>query len=219
MTLLEVMISLAIMATMMSIGWSTFSSGMEIKRFSEASNARFHEVRVAMQRMHDDISTAYISANEDQTLQQRRTLFIGDDESDVDELRFSSMGHRVLWADANESEQTLIYYYAESDPKESSYTNLIRRESRRLSNEQWENEPAEIDVLLRNVHEVQFEFYDWREQDWRDEWDSTAADGQRGRLPNRVRITVTLENEAGDEVKFVSQARIMLQEELRFFTN
>ena len=219
MTLLEILVSMTIMISMLVIAWSTFSGGLLMKRRSETINDRFLEIRVAMGRMVDDLSSSYISANEDQTLQERRTLFIGKGGGDVSELRFTSMAHRVLWADANESEQTLIYYYAESDTEESGKTNLLRRESRRVSNEQWEQEPAEIEVLLRDIQKVEFEFYDWREKDWRSDWDSTAADGQRGKLPSRVRLTIELENAKGDEVKFTSQARIMMQEELKFFTN
>lgn len=219
MTLIEILVSMAIMVSMLTIAWGTFSGGLSLKRKSEVINERFHEIRVAMGRMVDDLGAAFISANEDQSLQERRTLFIGKDGSDVDELRFSSMAHRVLWADANESEQTLIYYYADRDPEDSSKTNLLRRESRRLSNEQWENEPADVEVLLRDIQEVEFEYYDWREKDWRETWDSTKVDGQRGKLPSRVRLTIRLENEKGDEVVFTSQARLMLQEELKFFTN
>ncbi len=219
MTLIELLVSMAIMVSMLTIAWSTFSGGLTIKRASEKINDRFHEVRAAMVRMNDDLASAYISANEDQNLQERRTLFVGKDNSDVDELRFTSMAHRVLWADANESEQTMIYYYEEEDQKEHGVTNLVRRESRRLTDEQWENEPGDIEVLLRNVQKVQFEYYEWQEKNWRETWDSTKVDGQRGKLPTRVRITIELENDKGDPIKFTSQARLMLQEELKFFTN
>ena len=131
MTLLEILVSMTIMISMLVIAWSTFSGGLLLKRRSEAVNDRFLEIRVAMSRMVDDMSSAYISANEDQTLQERRTLFIGKSGGDVGELRFTSMAHRVLWADANESDQTLIYYYSENDTEDSSKTNLLRRESRR----------------------------------------------------------------------------------------
>ncbi|MCP4447083.1 MAG: hypothetical protein GY811_17300 [Myxococcales bacterium] len=219
MTTIEIMVSMAIMLGMFTMAWSSFSGGLAIKRDSEAINERFHEIRIAMGRMVEDLSSAYISANEDQSLEERRTFFIGKDSGKVDELRFTSMGHRVLWADANESEQTMLAYFEESDQEDSSKKNLIRRENRRPPDEDWENEPAEIEVLLRDVKSVQIEYYDWPEKSWREGWDSTAIDGQRGRLPSRVRITVELENEQGDEVKFVTQARLMLQEELKFFTN
>ncbi len=219
MTTIEIMVSMAIMLGMFTMAWSSFSGGLSIKKDSEAINERYHEIRVAMGRMVDDISAAYISANENQNKEKRRTLFIGKDKGRVDELRFTSLGHRVLWADANESDQTMISYFQESDQEDSSKDNLIRRESRRPPDEDWEREPAEIEVLLRDIKKVQIEYYDWREKDWRETWDSTSADGQKGRLPSRVRVTITLESEQGDEVSFVTQARIMLQEELKFFTN
>lgn len=219
MTLLEIMISMGIMMTMLGIGWSTFGNSIALKKSSEQIDERYHEIRIGMARMVDDLSSAYISSNEDQQLDNRRTLFIGKEASDVDELRFTTMAHRVLWADANESEQTMVYYFAEKDREDSGKTNLLRRESRRLSNEQWENEPAEIDVLIRNIEEVHFEFWDWNENDWRNTWDSTQADGQKGKLPTRVRIVVEFKRANDTIMKFTSQARIMLQEELRLFTN
>ena len=108
---------------------------------------------------------------------------------DVPDIRFSSLGHTALWANANESSQTLISYLAEPDIKDSSVTNLVRRESRRLSNDQWEQEKAEYDVLIRDIEGVKFEFWDWQKKEWDERWDTTAADGQKNRLPTRVRIT------------------------------
>lgn len=218
-TLVELMIAVAITTFMMITAWSTTSGTAVARRNAEQIQARNHEIRVAMNIMASDLSSAYISANEDQNDPDRRTLFIGEKESSVDELRFSSFNHRTLWADANESEQTLIAYYAEDDPEDSSVTNLLRRESRRLSNEPWQQEPAQVDVLLRDVQEVSFEYWDWREKEWKETWDSTAADAENGRLPYRVRITIELENDAGKTVTFTSQARLLLQEELQFFAN
>ena len=94
----------------------------------------------------------------------------------------------------------------------------MRRENRRLTNQQWDAEPAEIEVLLRDVEKVQFEYYDWKEKDWSKSWDSTQPMLSAG-VCHRVRITVELKNHKGDIVKFTSQARVNLQEELKFFTN
>jgi len=218
-TLIEVLIALSILAFMMMIAWSTTSNSAQAKKHFEAIEERNHEIRIAQGRMVQDISSAYLSANEDQNKQERRTLLLGKSHGSVDELRFSSLGHKALWAEANESEQTLIAYYSESDLEDGSKTNLLRRESRRLSNETWKSEPAEIDVLLRDVEKVSFEYYNWRDEDWQEDWDTTSAAGEKGRLPTRVRITIEVETEDGDSVKYVTQARIMMQEELRFFAN
>jgi hypothetical protein len=170
-----------------------------------------------MNRMVTDLEGAYLSANEDQSLTERRTLFIGQESTTVDELRFSSMAHVVLWADADESEQTLIAYYAEPDPEDSKKTNLMRRESRRLSNELWRDEPGEVDVLLRDVAKVEFQYYDWRDKDWQRHWSSVQADAERGRLPFYVRINIEVPGYKENR-KIQTTARIMMQEELRFFS-
>lgn len=216
-TLIEIMISIAILSFMMVMTWTTTSSSLDTKNRSEIDQERNHELRVAMNVMVHDISSAYLSLNEDTNQDNRRTVFIGKSQSPVDELRFSSLGHRVLWADANESEQALISYSVKSDRDDPSKSNLIRRESRRLSNEPWENEPAEADILLRDVERVQFEYFDWRDNEWRDSWNTINADAEKGKLPERVRITVTVKDRDGDEYKRVTQARLSMVEAVNFF--
>jgi len=224
-TLIELLVSLAILSFMMLLAWSTTTGAAFARKNVEESQERDHEIRVAMSRMVRDLGAAYISANENQNHPDRRTMFIGKDEGDVGELRFSSMSHQVMWADANESEQTVITYMAEDDPDDRSRTNLIRRERRRPTNDpsRERDEPEEVDVLIRDVQRVTFEYWDWRDKEWKDTWDSTQADAERGRVPSRVRITVEIEvrDPEGDArtIKFVTQARIMLQEELKFFSN
>lgn len=218
-TLIEVLISLAILSFMMTIGWSTINTSARAKKNFEAFSERNHEIRIALARAVKDISQAYLSANEDQNLQDRRTVFIGKSSGSVAELRFSSFGHSLLWADANESEQTLISFSGGPDLEDRSKTNWLRRENRRLSNETWESEPGDVDVMIHDVEKVEIEFFDWRENAWKSRWDSTAADGERGQLPTRVKITVTVRNGDREEAKYVTQARIGMEEELRFFAN
>jgi general secretion pathway protein J len=217
-TLIEVTIALGILAFMVLTAWTTINGTARTKRTAESLQQRSHEIRIAMNRLVTDISSAYISSNQLQSVDDARTLFVGKESGEVDELRFSSLGHAALWSDANESEQTMISYSAEQDRDESSMTNLVRREQRRLTDEEWKSEPAEIDVLLRDIKKVHFEYWDVRDKEWKTRWDTTAPDTQRSRLPTRVKIVVELER--GDEtVKFTTQARISMQEELKFFAN
>jgi hypothetical protein len=126
------------------------------------------------------------------------------------------MNHRVLWADANESEQTVVSYIALDAKDRPGGTDWVRVERRRPSNQPPEEEPAEYDVLARNIEKVQFEFWNWKNFEWTDTWDTTQSDGQKGWLPSRVRITVTIKNADGSDLKFTTQARIMMQEALLF---
>jgi len=220
-TMVELLISIAVLAMMMILAWRAIGTTAATRQNLEQKQQREHEIRVATSMMVRDLSSAYISNNEDQGIPERRTMFIGKSGGKaVDDLRFSSMAHRVLWADANESEQTVISYSAESDPDDRSLTNLIRREQRRPSNESSRQEPADVDLLMRDIHKVKFEYYDWKTKEWKETWDTTKADAERGRIPSRVRITIELEDpSARQPIKYVTQARLMLEEQLQFFTN
>ncbi|GAB4509223.1 MAG: type II secretion system protein GspJ [Haliangiales bacterium] len=215
MTLIEVLLATAILGFMLVMAWSTTAAVVDAQRYFETMQERNHEIRVALDRMAKDIASAYISGNEDESLDDRRTWFVAKDSRPVPEIRFSSLAHRSLWSNANESEQTLISYHAERDRDQRGQTNLLRRESRRLSNEQWDSEPADVDLLVRDIVRVEMEFFDPKDNDWQDSWDSTGADAERSRLPERVRIKLVLE-EGDREVEYETQARIMLQEKLVF---
>ncbi|WP_428266097.1 type II secretion system protein GspJ [Haliangium sp.] len=217
MTLIEVLLATAMMSFMLVMAWTATASVSDAQRYFESMQERNHEIRVALDRMSKDIGAAYISGNEDESLDidHRRTLFVGKDDRPVADLRFSSLAHRTLWANANESEQTLITYEEVRDREDPAKTNLVRRESRRLSNEPWESEPAEVDLLLRDIESLEFEYFDPQDNDWQDTWDSTGADAERNRLPERVRIKLSLKD-GNRELEYHTQARIILQEKLQF---
>ncbi|HVK71830.1 MAG TPA: type II secretion system protein GspJ [Kofleriaceae bacterium] len=209
-TLVEIMIAMGIMALMMMLAWSTIKNASDARVNFEALEERNHEIRLALARVSHDLESAYLSINENTRLDNRRTMFIGKSE----EVRFSSFGHVSLWADANESDQTVITYFLDDDREDSSLDDLYRRELRRPSNDAPSEQPAELDVLLRGVDKLQFEYWDWQDKKWQDSWDSTKPDAEGNRLPSRVRITVHYTNPRGDELKLSTQARLVLQQPL-----
>jgi general secretion pathway protein J len=213
MTLMEIMIAMAILAFMMALLYSTTSNTHNTKRSFESMEQRMREVRTGLARVVADLELAYISKNEDPDALERRTLFIGKDGGDVDELRFTSLAHQELWADANESDETMISYFAADDREDSSKKDWLRREQRRLTNpnDNYKDMAAENDVVLRDIEHVDFEYWDWKDQEWKQDWDTTKQEGQKDRLPTRVRITVTYKAD-GFEQKVSTQAQIKLQE-------
>jgi prepilin-type N-terminal cleavage/methylation domain-containing protein len=216
MTMIEVTIAIGILGVMMALAWRTISTASDAARTFSSIQERDHEVRVALERAVLDLQSAYLSQNEDVNATHRRTLFKGRKSGKGVELRFSSLAHRVLWADAKESEQTQILYTLEPDRRDASKTNWMRREQRRLSNENPEDESADKDIMIRGVEEVAIQFWDWKDEKWVDDWDSTGSDSQRNRLPTRAKITVTLKLANGTEYKVSTQARLLLQEALNF---
>jgi general secretion pathway protein J len=220
MTLIEITVSLAILSIMMVMTWASISSASRAQRETEAGQARNHELRVALAKVAADFAGAYLSKNEDEYASNRRTMMIARPGDDVPDVRFSTLAHRNLWADANESEQTVISYLAVSDREDGRKVNWVRREQRRLSNLAPDEEPAEYDVLIRDIKQVKIEFWDWQDEKWLDSWDTTAADGgQKNRLPLRVRIAVTVLDDRGAEFTVSTQARLLLQEQLYLTTS
>jgi prepilin-type N-terminal cleavage/methylation domain-containing protein len=216
MTLMEVMIASAVMVIMMGLAWRTIMNTSSSRKTFEAYEERNHELRMALGRIVRDLEHAYLSFNEDRNAAHPRTMFIAKSSMRMPEIRFSTLDHRVLWADANESEQTVISYVPHDNPDHPGATDWIRREQRRMSNEPPESEPADYDVLVHDIVAAKLEFWNWKNNDWQDSWDTTQADGQKGWLPSRVRITITVKGPDDKDVKLSSQARMWMQETLNF---
>lgn len=216
-TLIEIMIATAILAAMMALVWSTVSNIEKARSTFTTLEERNHEIRMALSKIVSDFEAAYLSKNEDVNATNPRTMMVSRPSSKAPEIRFSTLGHRVLWADANESEQTVVSYllHTDPDPDKKGSTSWIRREQRRQSNLLPVDEPAEYDVLVHDLVSAKIEFWNWKNLDWQDTWDTTQGDGQRGWLPSRVRISITVKD--GDkDYKLSSQARILMQEPLSF---
>jgi len=217
-TLLEIMIAIAIMVVMMTLAWKTIASTSDSRQKFESFEERNHELRMAMARITSDFESMYLSKNEDINNSHPRTLLQAKPGNKAPDIRFSTMNHRVLWADANESEQTVIQYLLHEDKEHAGVVDLIRREQRRPSNQPPEEEPADYDVLIHDIQSIKIEFWNWKNVEWQDTWDTTQSDGNRGWLPSRVRITVITKDGRGQDYKLTTQARVLMQEALQFGT-
>jgi len=211
-TLIEVMIASAVMVMMMTLAWRTIRNTSDTRRSSATYQERNHEIRMAMGPVVADFEGAYLSKNEDENATHRRTLFTARKSGKVPEVRFSTLGHRVLWADANESEQTVISYLTRTDPERPGVIDWVRREQRRMSNELPDSEPADYDVLVHDIAGAKIEFWNWKNSEWQDTWNTMQADAQKGWLPSRVRITITIKGPDDKDIKISSQARVWMQE-------
>jgi hypothetical protein len=69
-------------------------------------------------------------------------------------------------------------------------------------------------VLVRDIGKLELEFWNWKNLEWQDSWDTTQSDGQKGWLPTRVKITITVKTPEGTDIKLTTQARIVMQEPL-----
>ena len=213
-TLIEVLVAVSIVAVITTLVFGSFRQTFRAKSAIEANAARYHTVRLALQRMAREITMAYVSQNEDTSQQERRTFFVGIRRGDVDELRFSSFAHQRLYADVNEADTSQIVYYGARDRDDAKKVNLMRREARRLGNLKPEQAPGQAEILCDDVVRLELSFWDARDKQWRDAWATTAADGQPDRLPGKVRLTLIVYDERGKEVPFQTEVRLPMQEPL-----
>ena len=131
-TLLEVMIAMGLLVTILFIVWGSTDQVSRLSRKSETVEELYRGVRLSTTRMVHDISQAYVSQNEDTLTVDKRTFFVLEDNSGSDELSFTTTNHMRLYQDANESDQTVVKYFLETDPDKPEQQNLMRFEARRL---------------------------------------------------------------------------------------
>jgi general secretion pathway protein J len=218
-TMIEVLIACSIMAFMMFLAWSTASQTLKAKKHFGLVQDRYREARILLTRMSRDLSMAYLSANEDRTLLDPRTYFSGEASGEVDSITFSCLAHQRLYADVHESDQTVVSYYPGTDPDDRRKTDVFRRESRRLANEKLDAIPGESDVIFVDVAKLEITYWDAKNQEWKDEWDTQKAEGAANRLPDKVRIALTFRDENDKEVTLTTETRLFMQEVLQSYAN
>jgi general secretion pathway protein J len=215
-TLMEVLVAVAITAMMGGLIAAAFQSGYRAKELVESEADRYRGLRNATDRMVREISAAFVSDHYDtkrfRDQNDRPTNFVGA----RDRLLFSSMAHQRLYTDAKESDQMVVEYFTRttSSPGGKSRLDLIRRENPLLEDRM--DRGGTEDVLLEDIRRLDFAYWDSDKKDWVNEWDTRRLE-RKSILPVRVAISIFALDETGKEVRYVTQARIVLNTEIPRF--
>lgn len=215
MTIIEVMISLAVMGMMLVTIWSGFKGTLKGMEVTEEIQFRYSTVRGGLSRMVTEMSMSYLSFNRPLDDEKHYTLFEGRDGFDADSVTFSAFAHQRIRKDSDESDQSIIQYFVEDDPNDKSRRHLYRRESRRLTGDRPEDleDFAPAYILIEDVVKFDVKYWDPREMEWREEWATMRVDMQPDRLPERVLIALTIQD-GEDEVEFHNQVVLLMQEKI-----
>jgi general secretion pathway protein J len=250
-TLIEVLLAVSILATITAMTWVGVSNMFETRDWMTERFERYQIMRVAMDRMARELSSAYLAGPEhggeeipgfeDDTTQagseggspsNMQALvepvqfgMIGRD----DELSYTSFAHVRSIAGEKASQHAEIEYFTDRvrDPHTGRLVNsLMRREDTSLDDDITDG--GTIYTMIPNVESVEFEYWDpgkvevgtmeeMAEGRWQDSWDTTKSE-HGGRLPTRVRVTVTLppQGELDGEDVFIIQTQIETNEVLEF---
>ncbi len=190
-TLIEVLVAVALISTIMVLIWQTMGASMKAKSRIEKRDEIYHNVRVSVDKMVQDLSMAFLLSGTAQLGQrqgspQLKTIFKGD----ADQILFATLAHLRLYANARESASANVTYKLERDPNDNELYLLKRKESKWLS-----TNPEEGGVwitLAEKVKGMKIDYYDARKYDWQSSWNTESDTGLR--LPRAVRVALTFKN-------------------------
>ncbi len=195
-TLIEIMIAVAILAIISLLLWQSSAVMMNAKSRYELEDSRFHEVFMALSRMADDLSMAFLYQSVDHlggyknTEAQREIRFVASESNSQKSLNFATFSHIRYLKNSHESEQAEVGYFLRAS-EETGTMNLIKRVQ--APPDRNAEEGGVEYVLLEGIKDIKYQFYDMNRKEWRPAWDSASLDYGK-KLPRAVEITITIDD-------------------------
>jgi general secretion pathway protein J len=213
-TLIEVLIAAAMLASMGALVFGSFNRSWVQKQEIEKADERISQVRLAMDRLAYELSVAFLSEHYDRKrFRERPTLFKGEDRGRRDEIIFTALANERFEKDEKTSDQVVIKYFVDRDPENRRIESLFRRVNPIIDEEA--DRRGVRSVLCENVKEFELAYWDAQRSEWVDEWDASRSE-HMGVLPERVKITLVVIDDAMKEHRYTTQTRVMLQRSLDF---
>lgn len=216
-TLLEVMVSLAILAMVSTLVYGAFDGMTKTKNALQRLDDRHHQGRVALSRLARDLSAAYLTLHTGPPTSQfpRVSAFIGKNGGPTDRIDFVAFSHLRVDRDSHQSDQAEIGYFTSRDPSVPDKLDLARRESSLLDDKP--DKGGVVNVICEDIVSFDVQYLDPLSGEWADHWDSTQAAENVGRLPSYAKVSLVLRGGAGGEpIRFATQIPLAMQTPLGF---
>jgi len=199
MTLLELLVSLAILAMMSLLIYGAFDSMNRGIKGEEVRSERGREGRDGLLRISRELTSAFLSMHNPTAIAliTRQTAFIGQHSSPFDRVDFAAFAHRRIVKNSRESDQCEVGYSVVADPDVSDKMDLIRREQ--IPIDQDPKRGGVVNVLVENIELFSLKYLDAATGIWSDTWDTTLVNAQYNRLPLEIKIAITLKGRPGLE--------------------
>jgi prepilin-type N-terminal cleavage/methylation domain-containing protein len=201
-TLLEVMIAIGIMATILVILFGTYSAAVDRAARTRDLSQVYHEARVLLQLMANDLRSAYIkepTQEAQQALQQPKAqpiTFIGEDRTEAnnpaDTVGFSTI-LPTQRPDVPDTEMCRVTYSIEPVNEPPERRALFRRVN--CSMDLQASDQDHLFLLTELAHGLDFKYYDDQGTEYLD-WNSRQPRGGK-RMPARMKITLLLAAQHG----------------------
>lgn len=217
MTLLEVIVSLGVLAMISLLIYGAFDSLSRGRKGEQLRSDRARQGRDAVERMAHEMQEAFLSLHTptNQALITRNTAFIGKSSAQYDRVDFTAFAHRRVTKDSRESDQAEIGYFVVRDPELDDKMDLVRREQAPIDFDP--KKGGVINVLAEDVERFDVRYLDPLTGQWLDTWDSTLLTMQMNRVPLEVRIELELKPVRNSPpFRYVTKVMIPIQKPLQF---
>ncbi|MCL4478267.1 MAG: prepilin-type N-terminal cleavage/methylation domain-containing protein [Deltaproteobacteria bacterium] len=201
-TLIEALISLSILAVILSFIYLSFFTAFRAKSYVEHRNAIYQIGREILLHMQREITSAYLSVSPAGSISPY-TYFVGiSDEwkgNPLDKLYFDSLSH-VNIPIANGilgSDYSAIGYDFKIDP-DKTIVSMIRYETPFFTTAPLTQGPGF--VVSDRVVSLTLLYFDSHVNQWTNQWDTRLSG--RGYLPYAVLIEIILKDKSGAEIPF-----------------
>lgn len=244
-TLIEVLLAVTIVASLSVLAGAAV---VQIFRTEEIVNDRYDRyrmARLAMNRMANELSMTYLAGPDhggevipgeddfwdedeeiglDTQMEPVQYGMIGGD----DHVHFTAFGHQRTLEGERASHHAQIGYFL--DTRRNEEGDVVSRLRRRTSTDFDDDltRGGTVATMIPEVEDLEFEYWDPGKPEvgtayeiaqgrWVSEWDTTSS-RFAGRLPTRMRITLTLtpHGPRGQTQSFVTQTTIGLSEVLEY---
>ncbi|MBI2974992.1 MAG: prepilin-type N-terminal cleavage/methylation domain-containing protein [Deltaproteobacteria bacterium] len=212
-TLLEVLIAVFVLSIMSFLIWqitnNTYRGTEKAGKYDEV----YQYARVAIKRLNDDLSMAFLAGPNLKGKQQDGTVtfettFVGVNEGDADKMNFTSLSSVRLVADERKSDQIEAGYFISPCPEAEERINcLMRREAAVIDTKS--DEGGESFPIAKGVKRFNVEYYDSNKQEWLDSWNSKDP-ALADRLPRAARITLTFYDPKNEDEELTFVTSVML---------
>jgi len=189
-TLIEVLLAMTILAVMMTVIYTSFSTAGRNVKQAETIRDQTDLARTLISRISDDIANAYVNRNMNSSA--RITIFDGQKEeveTGGEKIRHDTITLTTLtnWRkpDSKEMELWEVGYFFKEKPDGSGYT-LFRREKRELNKDVPALEGGVEYEITDHAQSLQLRYYDG--SNWTDAWDKSL-----NKVPTAVEIALTVD--------------------------
>jgi general secretion pathway protein J len=217
MTLLEVLVSLGVMAMISLLIYGAFDSISRGRRGEALRADRARQGRDAVERIAHELQSAFLSMHTpmQQVLITRSTGFLGQNSSQYDRVDFTAFCHRRVTAEARESDQAEIGFFVVKDPEVDGKMDLVRREQAPIDLEYQRG--GVVNLLAEDVERFDLKYLDPLTGQWVETWDATLATAQLNRLPLEIRIELELKAVRNTPpFRYVTKVMMPMQQPISF---